>query len=219
MFSTIEPGYLKLTRELERRVSPHFSNHHLEYYCGKYPWAESIANHKSDCQVLGFDPRWDTTAWRTRSRRVGERILNILEALGVECREDPNQNYTLTSDINVVKQQVPFTSASAFFKFNTQREELFKGVLPLLAPRGVLTVVDYDMVGMNQEEFLARFRAQTELDEIRTFGFEEAYRAYTLVGLEDCTRIGETLGFKTIEQERFLGQYFIWVGANHSEMK
>ncbi|MEK6964189.1 MAG: hypothetical protein AABX70_07200 [Nanoarchaeota archaeon] len=219
MISTIKPGYLRLISELERRVAPHFSSHHLDYYSGKYPWAGSITNHKPECQVLAFDPRWDTETWRTQSRRMAMKVLHALEALGAERKKDPNPNYTWTSDLNVVKGKAPFTSASAFFKFNTQLEKLFEGVLPLLAAEGVLSVIDYDLVGMSQEEFLTRFRAQAELDEIRTFGFEEAYRTYTRVGLENCIQIGEAHGLKTIERERFLGQYFIWVGANHSERK
>lgn len=212
MPSQVEPGYLRLTSELESRVFPYVSDNHLDYYCGKYSWAHSIANDKPDCQVLGFDPRLDTTVHITLLRQKVKTIAHALKAKGL-IRNPHKNNYVYTNDPSVVAQQAPFASASGFFKFNSQEGGLFEGVLPHLSSDATLVVVDYDMVEMPQEEFFMRFRAQAELAEIRTLGLDEAYRTYTHVGLEDCVRIGEAFGFQTLEQDRFLGQYFIWIGA------
>ncbi|HLD04596.1 MAG TPA: hypothetical protein VJG90_02645 [Candidatus Nanoarchaeia archaeon] len=208
MTLTVEPGYPRLHDELRRRVPPYVESPHLDYFCGKYPWGESFA---TEHQVVGFDPRLDTEVWRTIIHRKFSLIAAKLEA--ADCVKTLRGGYTFTTNRRMVEQQAPFRSASAFFKFNFQGTELFSDIRPLLSDIAPLVVVDYDMVGMTQEEFFARFRAQAEIAEIRMLGMDEAYQTYTHVGLENCVGIADDAGFATLEAERFLGQYFIWVGV------
>lgn len=105
-----------------------------------------------------------------------------------------------------------YDSGSALFAYHNQHD-LFSEMKHYLKRGAPFIVADYQMKGLNLEQFAFRFTSVTEQEEMHEMGLREAYEVHTAKNLADCVEESANHGFKTLDYRVVDRKFFVWLGT------
>ena len=176
-------SWVKLLRELKIKS-------HLDFGCGDGHFTHYMSLSLPEVNFLGYDASEDLVL---KARRKYE-----------------NDNLGFISYLNGDL----FDSASCCFVIHeTETREVLDSISGVLREKGLLMVLDYNMINIGVQEFNERFCCQRELQEIQRIGFEQAYRIHTAKGIDDFIDLAENSGFQTEGARAFSNGHFVWIGT------
>lgn len=191
-----EPDLLKIMYEHAKPILLYRSKF-LDYGCGDGMFTRFLTylhgeNSDIPVKVVGYDPKPE----------------NINLAIKRNYSFD---NIRFTSDNELVGAQYD-AAWSLFVLHHDKEKESLEEIFSSIKKGGHLMVLDYDIKGVSKDKFRKLFKKDRELHEITDHGLEGAYSLHTRLGLEDCINDAETVGFKTILEDKISKKYFLWIG-------
>lgn len=172
-------------------MQPYLSELHLDYGCGDGVFTRALKNLQEEGIMVGYD--------------ISPDQIKACKSLG-------GDKMYYTSSTRNMRPYQPFRSATLNFVLHETEDSVLEDVYNVLAPGGLLAVMDYHLKGKNQSDFRDIFIAQQEQKEIEEMGFHKAFAVHTAKNLADCIHAAEKRGFETEHSETFGGKYFLWVG-------
>ena len=118
------------------------------------------------------------------------------------------------------KPQDKFDAVIAHAVLHHNPEQTTREVFGLTKQGGIVAVLDYDLQGLSEKEFLRIWGTNRgEIIELATLGNQETYRMHTSFGLEQCRTMMEQLGMTTLHAQgnilahfRTPTKHFIYIG-------
>ncbi len=172
-------------------ILPYITDRHLDIGCGTGELSSYLILKKPGIRVTGFD--------------IDHQKIN-------QARFLTRQNLNFTDSVKGLNHS--FSSASGIFVFHEAGENIFSTAVQTLSHEALFSIVDYQLKGATQTDFISIFSSQTEVRELAQLGIDSAYRLHTRYNLSDCFAMSQKHGFKTVSHQLISHKYFIWTGQN-----
>ena len=173
-----------------KKIEGYVGDLHLDFGCGN-GWFTSYLASCSKTDIIGYD--------------LPEKIYQVKSIF-----KDHRIRYT--DSFPEVLSAAPFDSATLTFVLHDSIGDVIGNIRGLVHPGSHVCILDYELKGKDEREFVRSFTAELEQQEINRLGVKEAHRIHTSKGLDECVVMCEEAGFNSLKQEVVLDKYYIWVG-------
>ncbi len=181
----------KFLREAIGRVKHHIYGDFLDFGCGKGNFSCYVNRIFPVSSVVGYDP-------------YVKEFKSIFDRKGNEGVIFSNSKEVLTSN--------RYDSVVSSFVLHESGSEILREIYNVVKSNGKVCIVDYNFGNIKRDNFFDAFISDCEKAEIEEYGLDYTWALHSARNLEDCVKDGEALGFKSIEANVFMDNYFLWVG-------
>ncbi|NPE26625.1 methyltransferase domain-containing protein [Methanococcoides sp. SA1] len=170
---------------IAEKVRAELEGNVLDYGCGDGLVTRYLNSIKPFCNVVGYEPF-------PKREFVGD--MNMFSS----------EDEVLSSG--------KYDSVFSFFVLHEAGAGILEKMKYLCKEDGGVSVLDYNMKGVNKDYFLDVFSSDRELVELHEMGEERAWKVHTARGLEECVRDMKSLGLRDVSWETIENDYFLCSG-------